>query len=511
MTSYILRRLITAVLILLGASFIVYLMTAASGDPLWDLYGNPNAQQLIPARVEALNLDTPPVLRYFTWLGGAAGCLVPFADTCSLGVSRDGQEVTSLLSFAMGQTIMLVTVGTILAIVVGITLGIVSALRQYSGLDYAITFLTFLCFSLPSFWLAVLLKEVVAIQFNDFLQDPAMSMGTILLISLMLGVIWYLVSFGRMRTRLLMGALGFVVTFALIYFVLATNWLNHPFLGIPLIALTGLLVAVIATVLMAGLRNKRALYAAVATVVVGLALYFPVQYAFAGGGLLTVLGLTVVMILVGVAAGYLAGGYDRGQGARVAGVTGFFVALLIVLDRFMQSWPDYVNSGHIHGRPIATANSGTPGLTGDFWTMGLDRFTHLLLPTICLTLLALASYSRYSRASMLEIMGQDYVRTARAKGLSERTVVMRHAFRNALIPLATLVAYDIGGLIGGAIITESVFAFTGMGQLFVQSVRNVDPNPVMGVFLVTGIVAMVFNLVADLVYSVLDPRVRVKA
>ena len=240
-------------------------------------------------------------------------------------------------------------------------------------------------------------------------------------------------------------------------------------------------------------------------------LYFPVQALFVGGGLLTLLALVVVMILVGVGAGYVAGGYDRGQGARVGGVTGFFVALLIILDRFMQSWPDYVNSGHIRGRPIATANSSTPGLSGDFWITGLDRFTHLLLPTICITLLALASYSRYSRASMLEIMGQDYVRTARAKGLSERTVVMRHAFRNALIPLATLVAYDIGGLIGGAIITESVFAFTGMGQLFIQSVRNVDPNPVMGVFLITGIVAMVFNLIADLVYSVLDPRVRVKA
>jgi len=511
MISYILRRLITAVLILLGASFLVYLMTAVSGDPLWDLYGNPNAQQLIPARVEALNLDTPPVLRYFTWLGGALGCLVPFADTCSLGVSREGQEVTSLLSFAMGQTIMLVTIGTILAIVVGITLGIVSALRQYSGLDYGITFLTFLCFSLPSFWLAVLLKEVAAIQFNDFLQNPSLSIGALLAISVVAGLIWFLVSFGRMRTRILMGVLGFVVTFGIIYFVLATNWLAHPFLGIPLIALTGILMAVIATVLIAGLRNKRALYAGLATVVVGLVLYFPVQALFVGGGLLTLLALVVVMILVGVGAGYVAGGYDRGQGARVGGVTGFFVALLIILDRFMQSWPDYVNSGHIRGRPIATANSSTPGLSGDFWITGLDRFTHLLLPTICITLLALASYSRYSRASMLEIMGQDYVRTARAKGLSERTVVMRHAFRNALIPLATLVAYDIGGLIGGAIITESVFAFTGMGQLFIQSVRNVDPNPVMGVFLITGIVAMVFNLIADLVYSVLDPRVRVKA
>src|SRR3712207_3774449 len=99
-------------------------------------------------------------------------------------------------------------------------------------------------------------------------------------------------------------------------------------------------------------------------------------------------------------------------------------------------------------------------MSGDFWMTGLDLFTHLLLPTIALTLLALASYSRYSRASMLEIMNQDYVRTARAKGVSERSVVTRHAFRNALIPLATLVAYDIGALIGGAIITEQVFAFT---------------------------------------------------
>lgn len=511
MISYILRRLVTAVFILLGASFIVYMMTAASGDPLWDLYGHPNAAQLIPARTEALNLDQPPILRYFTWLGGALGCLAPFTDTCTLGLSREGMEVTQMLAFAMGQTIMLVTAGTILAIVIGITLGIVSALRQYSGLDYGITFFTFLCFSLPSFWLAVLLKEIVAISFNDFLQDPVMSLASILAIGVVAGLIWYLVSFGKLKTRILMGVLGFLVTSGIVYFVLATNWLTAPFLGIPLIGLTGVLVAVITTILISGLRNKRALYAGLATVLVGLALYFPVQSFFRGAGLLTVIILCLVMIAIGAAIGFFAGGYDRGQGVRVAGITGFFVALLIILDRFMQSWPNYLDSGHIRGRPIATASAATPGLTGDFWIMGIDRFTHLLLPTIALTLLALASYSRYSRASMLEIMGQDYIRTARAKGLSERTVVMRHAFRNALIPLATLVAYDIGALIGGAIITESVFAFTGMGQLFVQSVRNVDPNPVMGVFLVTGIVAMVFNLIADLVYSVLDPRVRVKA
>jgi peptide/nickel transport system permease protein len=108
-------------------------------------------------------------------------------------------------------------------------------------------------------------------------------------------------------------------------------------------------------------------------------------------------------------------------------------------------------------------------------------------------------------------MNMDYIRTARAKGVSERTVVMRHAFRNALIPVATIVAFDIGGLIGGAVITETVFSVRGMGFLFLDGILHVDPNPVMGVFICVAITAMVFNLIADLAYSALDPRVRVKA
>ncbi|GGG50458.1 hypothetical protein GCM10011374_11320 [Kocuria dechangensis] len=511
MLSYVLRRLITAVLILFGASFIVYMMTALSGDPLGDLYGVPNSERLIAARVEALNLDTPPVLRYFDWLGGALGCLAPFAATCDLGVTVEGQQVTGLLAAAVVQTLLLVTAGTVLAIVVGITLGIVSALRQYSGLDYTVTFFTFLCFSLPSFWLAVLLKEFAAISFNNFLLDPVVSWATVLGVSAVVGLGWYVASYGARRTRLLLGATGFVLTAAVLWFLLATDWFQQPALGIPLIALTGVLVAVVATFLLAGLRNRRALYGGLATVGAGLLLYFPVQGLFAQGGLGVVVLLLAATTALGAGIGRLSGGYDRGQNVRVGAVTGLLVMGLVVLDRFMQSWPQYLDHGRIRGRPIATAGSTTPGMSGDFWMTGLDLFTHLLLPTIALTLLALASYSRYSRASMLEIMNQDYVRTARAKGVSERSVVMRHAFRNALIPLATLVAYDIGALIGGAIITEQVFAFTGMGNLFVNSVHNVDPNPVMGVFLVTGIVAMVFNLLADLVYSVLDPRVRVKA
>jgi peptide/nickel transport system permease protein len=134
-----------------------------------------------------------------------------------------------------------------------------------------------------------------------------------------------------------------------------------------------------------------------------------------------------------------------------------------------------------------------------------------LLPTISLVLISVATYSRYARASMLDVLGQDYIRTARAKGLSERTVVVRHAFRNALIPLTTVITLDVGALIGGAVVTETIFGREGMGQLFVVALNAVDVNVMMGIFLVTGVAAIFFNVVADLIYAALDPRIRITA
>jgi peptide/nickel transport system permease protein len=107
------------------------------------------------------------------------------------------------------------------------------------------------------------------------------------------------------------------------------------------------------------------------------------------------------------------------------------------------------------------------------------------------------------------VLNQDYIRTARAKGLTERTVIMRHAFRNALIPLTTIMAFDFAGILGGAIITEQVFAWRGMGTLFNTGLAKFDLNLVMAVVLITSVSALLFNLIADLVYSALDPRIRV--
>ena len=174
----------------------------------------------------------------------------------------------------------------------------------------------------------------------------------------------------------------------------------------------------------------------------------------------------------------------------------------------MLVYPDYVDRIPQSG-VIATIGSETPGLQGDMWFQILDGFAHLVLPTIALALVSLAAYTRYSRSSLLEVMNQDYVRTARAKGLTERTVVVRHAMRNALIPIATIIAFDIGALIGGAVITETIFAWKGMGALFTDGLSAGDVNLVMGFFVVTGLLAVIFNLVADLLYSGLDPRIRV--
>jgi peptide/nickel transport system permease protein len=141
-------------------------------------------------------------------------------------------------------------------------------------------------------------------------------------------------------------------------------------------------------------------------------------------------------------------------------------------------------------------------------SMLADRAQHLALPWITLMVVSVASYSRYMRASMLEVVNSDYVRTARAKGLAENRVVMRHAFRNALIPLVTLVALNFGALLSGAIVTETVFGLDGMGRYFINALFQGDPYPIMAWLMVTAVMIIIFNLVADIFYGYLDPRIR---
>ena len=146
-----------------------------------------------------------------------------------------------------------------------------------------------------------------------------------------------------------------------------------------------------------------------------------------------------------------------------------------------------------------------------FWKQQWDFVAHLALPILVATFGGLAGFSRYMRQSMLEVVRQDYIQSARAKGLSESVVIGKHALRNALLPIVTVLGLSLPGLIGGSVIVESIFAIPGMGQLMVQAVFERDYPVIMGNLVIVATLTLVANLIADLTYSLVDPRIRVAA
>jgi len=143
------------------------------------------------------------------------------------------------------------------------------------------------------------------------------------------------------------------------------------------------------------------------------------------------------------------------------------------------------------------------------WAQFVDLIKHLVLPVFISAFGGLAGLSRYMRANMLEVIRQDYIMTARAKGLSERDVIYKHALRNALLPAITILGLSIPGLIGGSVIFETIFAIPGMGQLFYMSVMARDYPTVMGILLIGAILTLLGNLIADVSYALADPRIRI--
>jgi peptide/nickel transport system permease protein len=324
MLAFVVRRIVVSVVLMLVASALVFAMVASLGDPLAALR---NRQPPVPAHVleakrQELHLDDPIVVRYAVWLGD-------FVEG-DMGADVRGRDVQPRLVRALGITLRMVVLATLIAVVLAVVVGVYSAVRQYSAGDYVATFTGFLFLSMPVFWLAALLKEYAAIRINDLF------------------------------------------------------------------------------------------------------------------------GSTIVF----------------------------------------------------------TVGAESPNLAGGLWDRVADYAGHLALPTIALAMVTFAAWTRFQRASMLDVLDSDYVRLARAKGLSNSRVLVRHALRNALIPLTTVVAIGFGGIFGGAVITERVFAWQGMGTLLVEGVRNYDPNLVLAWLMVTGALVIAANLVADILYGVLDPRVR---
>ena len=330
MFRYIVRRILISVPILVVATFLCFALVTAMGDPLgeWKT-AKPRTNQEISTEEALVGYNQPFFERYGHW----AVNFVQGDWNRNVVPGDNNQPVRPQLMTALWVTVRLVLFAELLAIVIGILIGVVSAVRQYSIFDYTVTGVAFVLFSMPLFCIAIMLKAL-AIPLNNWLES---------------------IGFGR--------------------------WLTT--------------------------------------------------------------------------AGEPSGGYSGGLWHHVYQFTGVYV-----------------------------------------------------LPVLCLLAIEFALYSRFQRGSMLDVMNSDYVRTAQAKGLSQARVIFRHAFRNALIPVVTVSALQIGGAFSGAIITERVFDWRGMGTLIVQAVQGVEPWMVLAWLVITAVFIIVFNLIADVLYAFLDPRIR---
>lgn len=250
--------------------------------------------------------------------------------------------------------------------------------------------------------------------------------------------------------------------------------------------------------------------ASVATGNLGMSYYFnqPVIMligARVGPTILLVFSSQVIALPVGVAIGVLAARRPDGVLSAIVAVVStvgyaapvFWSGIMLII-LFASVWPIFPVDGMTGAR-----------FEGGYFAHIGDVLYHLVLPASTLAIIFLAQYSRLSRSSMIEVLGADYVRTARAKGLSERKVIFKHALRNALLPIVTVVGIQFGNLISGALLVESVFNWPGMGRLAFESVLRRDYPTLLGILFFAALMVVVANILTDISYRFVDPRIRI--
>ncbi len=227
------------------------------------------------------------------------------------------------------------------------------------------------------------------------------------------------------------------------------------------------------------------------------------------------LRLVLIGSVVGTLVGVLVGAWGAIRQYRLSD------RVITVLSLLVLSAPPFVLASlFILGALKANSTLGiqlfeytgetSPDAVGGVWSQFVDRLQHVVLPTLTLALGAIAGFSRYQRNAMLDVLGQDFIRTARAKGLSRRQALFKHGLRTALIPMATLFAYGVGGLVTGAVFVEKIFGWHGMGEWVVQGIASQDTNIVVAFTVFTGVTVLLAGLLSDVIYAALDPRVRVR-
>ncbi len=219
---------------------------------------------------------------------------------------------------------------------------------------------------------------------------------------------------------------------------------------------------------------------------------------------------TLVAIVVAISLGVLAAVRQNKLTDHAITVTNFVLLAtpIFVLGLALKEFVAIPINQHVGSTVLYTNGEQSPTLSGSFFSRLPDYAEHTVLPALTLILISYASWAIYQRSSMIETLDADHVRLARAKGLSRRRVLVRHVLRNALIPVTTVIALDFAAVLGGAIITEIVFGWQGLGQWYVSGVTTLDVNVMLAYLLITATFVILFNLVADILYGVLDPRIR---
>lgn len=223
-----------------------------------------------------------------------------------------------------------------------------------------------------------------------------------------------------------------------------------------------------------------------------------------------VLIATVIAIVVAVTMGVVAAVRQNRFADHAITVTNFVLLAtpVFVLGLALKEFVAIPINQHLGTTVFYTDGEQSPTLSGPFLSRLPDYAAHTALPVLTLILISYTSWAIYQRSSMIETLDADHVRLARAKGLSRRRVLVRHVLRNALIPVTTVIALDFAAVLGGAIITEIVFGWQGLGQWYLNGVTTLDVNVMLAYLLVTATFVIFFNLVADILYGVLDPRIR---
>jgi peptide/nickel transport system permease protein len=219
---------------------------------------------------------------------------------------------------------------------------------------------------------------------------------------------------------------------------------------------------------------------------------------------------TIIAIFLAIFMGVMAAVRQNKPTDHAITVTNFVLLAtpVFVLGLALKEFVAIPINQHVGHIVFYTDGEQSPTLTGSFLSRLPDYAAHTALPVLTLILVSYSSWAIYQRSSMIETLDADHVRLARAKGLSQRRVLVRHVLRNALIPVTTVVALDFAAVLGGALITEIIFGWQGLGQWYLGGVTNLDTNVMLAYLLITATFVILFNLVADILYGVLDPRIR---